>query len=213
MSKVYEFKAEIKAVPDKGGAYVEFPLDAKEAFGKGRVPVYVTFDGEPYDGQLVNMGMKNSDGSVCHIVGVRKDIREKIGKQPGDIVSVTVEEREIEKPEYSTIDEYIKQYDKDVQERMKKLRKLILSCSEEITEKISWGMPTFVLNGNLVHFAGAKHHLGFYPSPSAIEKFKSELSEYKSSKGAVQFPYAKPMPYELIEKMVEFRVTENTKLN
>lgn len=89
--KVYEFQAVIEPVPDKGGAYICFPYDIREEFGKGRVKVNVTFDGEPYCGSIVNMGVKNSDGSVCYIIGIRKDIRGKIGKQPGDKVSVTVE--------------------------------------------------------------------------------------------------------------------------
>ena len=89
--KVYEFQAVIEPVPDKGGAYICFPYDIREEFGKGRVKVNVTFDGEPYCGSIVNMGVKNSDGSVCYIIGIRRDIRGKLGKQPGDEVSVTVE--------------------------------------------------------------------------------------------------------------------------
>ncbi|MCI8506657.1 MAG: DUF1905 domain-containing protein [Lachnospiraceae bacterium] len=87
---IYEFTAVIEAVPDKGGAYVRFPYDIREEFGKGRVKVEATFDGEPYRGSIVNMGVKNADGSVCHIIGIRKEIRNKIGKQPGDTVFVTV---------------------------------------------------------------------------------------------------------------------------
>ena len=78
----------------KGGAYVIFPYDIREEFGKGRVKVHATFDGEPYDGSVVNMGVKNEDGSVCYIIGLRKDIRLRIGKQPGDTVYVTIQERE-----------------------------------------------------------------------------------------------------------------------
>ena len=87
--KIYEYNAVIQPA-DKGGAYVAFPYDIREEFGKGRVKVHATFDGEPYDGSVVNMGVKNSDGSVCYIIGVRKDIRDKIGKQPGDTVRVTI---------------------------------------------------------------------------------------------------------------------------
>lgn len=90
---VYAFDAVIEAVPGKGGAYVRFPHDIRTEFGKGRVKVRATFDGEPYEGSLVNMGVRNGDGSICHIIGVRKDIREKIGKQPGDTVSVTIREK------------------------------------------------------------------------------------------------------------------------
>ncbi len=94
MNKIYEFEAEIKKVPDIDGAYVEIPFDVKAEFGKGRVKVYATFDGEHYDGSIVNMGVKNDDGGICYIIGLRKDIRAKICKQPGDCVKVTVTERE-----------------------------------------------------------------------------------------------------------------------
>ncbi|NLA13182.1 MAG: DUF1905 domain-containing protein [Tissierellia bacterium] len=87
MKKVYEFDTVILKVPDIDGAYIEFPYDVKEEFGKGRVKVYATFDGEPYVGSLVRMG------TPCHIIGIRKDIRAKINKQPGDIVHVTIRER------------------------------------------------------------------------------------------------------------------------
>jgi len=93
MSKTYEFEAIIQKVPDLDGAYVEFPYNVKTEFGKGRVKVHAAFDGEPYEGSIVNMGIKNVDGSVCYIIGLRKDIRAKIGKQPGDIVKVTITER------------------------------------------------------------------------------------------------------------------------
>jgi len=91
--KVYEYEAVIHASDiGKGGAYIPFPYDVKEEFGKGRVKVNATFDGEPYDGSIVNMGVKNPDGSICYILGILKDIRAKIGKQPGDVVHVTVKE-------------------------------------------------------------------------------------------------------------------------
>ena len=93
--KIYEYEAVIKESEiGKGGAYVEFPYDIRAEFGKGRAYVSATFDGEPYDGSVVNMGVKQADGSVCYIIGVRKDIRAKIGKQAGDVVKVTVRERE-----------------------------------------------------------------------------------------------------------------------
>lgn len=92
--KIYEYESLICEAEKKGGAYVTFPLDIRTEFGKGRVKVHVTFDKEPYDGSIVNMGMKNEDGSVCYIIGIRKDIRNKIEKQPGDRVWVTVKERE-----------------------------------------------------------------------------------------------------------------------
>ena len=92
--KIYEYDAVIlSSESGKGGAYVPFPYDVRAEFGKGRVKVHATFDGEPYDGSVVNMGVKNADGSVCYIIGILKDIRAKIGKQPGDTVRVTIMER------------------------------------------------------------------------------------------------------------------------
>jgi len=93
MSKLYEFDAKIMKVPDIDGAYVVFPYDVRSEFGKGRVKVHATFDGEAYEGSIVNMGIKNTDGSICYIIGLRKDIREKIRKNPGDEVKVTISER------------------------------------------------------------------------------------------------------------------------
>lgn len=211
MSKMIEFDAVIQKTPDMDAAYVEIPFDVKAEFGKGRVPVHATFDGAVYDGQLANMGHKAADGSACHIIGVRKDIRAQIGKQPGDAVHVTLRERAATLPPYRTVDEYIALYDGEIRTRMEKLRALILGCSPGITEKISWAMPTFVLNGNLVHFSAGKHHLGFHPTPSAIEAFAGRLSGYKHSKGTVQLPYNQPMPYDLLREMVLFRVGENKK--
>jgi uncharacterized protein YdhG (YjbR/CyaY superfamily) len=110
-----------------------------------------------------------------------------------------------------TIDEYILQFPAEVQEMLKSLRKVIKESAPDAEEKISWRMPTFVLYGNLVHFAAHKNHIGFYPGSNGIDAFKDRLSEYKGSKGAVQFPIGKPLPYELISEIVKFRVTENTK--
>jgi len=90
---IYKFDAVIQKVPDIDGAFVVFPYDLKTEFGKGRAKVHATFDREPYDGSIVNMGVKNPDGSVCYIIGLRKDIRSKIGKQAGDTVCVTIRER------------------------------------------------------------------------------------------------------------------------
>ena len=86
----YVFDAVIQDVPDKGGAYVVFPWNIREEFGKGRVKVHAAFDGVPYDGSIVNMGVKDETGEVCYIIGVLKSIRQALGKQPGDIVRVTV---------------------------------------------------------------------------------------------------------------------------
>ena len=92
MTKHYKFDAVIQKASDQDAAYVAVPFDIKTEFGKGRVKVHATFDGEPYDGSIVNMGVKNPDGSVCYIIGIRKDIRAKIGKQAGDMVKVTIED-------------------------------------------------------------------------------------------------------------------------
>jgi uncharacterized protein YdhG (YjbR/CyaY superfamily) len=108
-----------------------------------------------------------------------------------------------------TIDEYIAGFPADVQEVLQKIRKTIHEAAPEATEKISYQMPTFYLKGNLVHFAAFKEHIGFYPVPTGIEKFKKELSVYKQGKGSAQFPLDQPMPYELITKIVKFRVKEN----
>ncbi len=91
--KTYEFETIIQKTPDQDGAFIAFPYDIRTEFGKGRVKVHATFDGEPYDGSIVNMGVKKPDGSVCYIIGVRKDTRAKIGKQPGDSLYVTIKER------------------------------------------------------------------------------------------------------------------------
>lgn len=203
MSKVHEFTAAIIKEPEHNGAYVEIPFDVKAAFGKSRVPVHATFDGEPYDGLIVKMG------TPCHIIGVRKDIRQKIGKQPGDTIHVTITERIKESPKITTVDDYIAQYDGDIKERLERLRTLVLDSSQPIGEKISWGMITFVLNGNLIHFAVQKNHIGMHPGPNTIETFADRLTEYKCSKGTVQLPHNKPMPYDLIQEMVQFCIRQN----
>lgn len=105
---------------------------------------------------------------------------------------------------------YISNFPLEVQTRLHALRMLILNTVPEAKEVISYKMPTYVLGGNLVHFAGYEKHIGFYPTPSAIIAFKEQLLPFKTSKGAVQFPHEKPLPLELIKEMVLFRVKENT---
>ncbi|MFN2265258.1 MAG: iron chaperone [Anaerolineales bacterium] len=107
------------------------------------------------------------------------------------------------------IDQYIARFPADVQEILEKVRLTIREAAPEAKEKISYQMPTFTLEGNLVHFAGYKKHIGFYPTPSGIDKFKKEISAYKWAKGSVQFPLNQPIPYELISRIVTFRVEEN----
>jgi len=115
------------------------------------------------------------------------------------------------KNDFKSIDEYIMKFPLEVQQILQKLRKVIKESAPDAEETISYQMPTFVLHGNLVHFAAYKNHIGFYPTPSGIEAFKDKLSEYKGAKGSVQFPIEKPLPYELIAEIVKFRVVENTK--
>jgi uncharacterized protein YdhG (YjbR/CyaY superfamily) len=116
------------------------------------------------------------------------------------------------KTRYRTIDQYIETFPEDIRDILQKMRRTIQGAAPEATEAISYQMPTFKLNGkNLVHFAAFKTHIGFYPTPSAIATFKKELSQYKQAKGSVQFPIDKPIPYDLVKKIVIFRVKENRK--
>ena len=106
------------------------------------------------------------------------------------------------------IDEYIAGFPTDVQRILQEIRSIIRTAAPEAEEAIKYRIPTFVLNGNLVHFAAFKEHIGFYPTPSGIEEFKDELSAYPNAKGSVQFPLDKPIPFSLIRKIVKFRVKE-----
>jgi uncharacterized protein YdhG (YjbR/CyaY superfamily) len=113
------------------------------------------------------------------------------------------------KKQFKTIDEYIKTFPQDIQDILEKMRQTIHQAAPEAQETINYQIPTFKLNGNLVHFASFQNHIGFYPAPSGIEAYKKELSIYKSEKGSIQFPLNKPIPYDLVKKIVEFRVKEN----
>jgi uncharacterized protein YdhG (YjbR/CyaY superfamily) len=115
----------------------------------------------------------------------------------------------MDQPAPKTIDEYIAGFPPDVQEILEKVRMAIRKAAPEAEETINYQMPTFTLYGNLVHFAAYQHHIGFYPTPTGIEEFKNELSSYKGAKGSVQFPFDRPIPYDLIGRIVEFRVKEN----
>jgi uncharacterized protein YdhG (YjbR/CyaY superfamily) len=108
-----------------------------------------------------------------------------------------------------SIDEYIADFSNEVQDILQKIRTIVKEAAPDAAEAIKYQIPTFVLNGNLVHFAAFEKHIGFYPTPSGIEQFKDELSTYKNAKGSVQFPLGSPIPYKLIEKIVKFRVKEN----
>jgi len=108
-----------------------------------------------------------------------------------------------------TIAEYIAGFPSDVQGRLVKIRMTIRKAAPEAEETINYQIPTFTLKGNLVHFAAFKNHIGFYPTSTGIEKFKNELSDYEGAKGSVKFPYDKPVPFDVISKIVKFRVKEN----
>lgn len=109
----------------------------------------------------------------------------------------------------TNVDEYINDFPKDVQKILEKLRATIRKAAPAAEETINYGIPTFTLHGNLVHYAAYKNHIGFYPAPSGIQAFKEELSVYEGAKGSIKFPIEKPLPFPLITKIVKFRVTEN----
>ncbi|WP_138756209.1 iron chaperone [Paenibacillus sinopodophylli] len=108
-----------------------------------------------------------------------------------------------------TIDQYISNFPAEIQAILEKIRSVVQEAAPEATEKIGYQMPTFVLYGNLVHFAAFKKHIGLYPAPSGIEAFREKLAPYKGAKGSIQFPLDKPIPYALISDIVKFRVAEN----
>ncbi|MHB0924103.1 MAG: iron chaperone [Bellilinea sp.] len=111
----------------------------------------------------------------------------------------------------TTVDEYIARFPKDVQEILSKIRAVVKESAPDAVEKIGYQMPGYYLNGGLLWFGAYKNHIGLYPSPAGIEAFKDELSVYKQSKGAIQFPLEKPIPYDLIRKIAKQRVADNLK--
>jgi uncharacterized protein YdhG (YjbR/CyaY superfamily) len=110
---------------------------------------------------------------------------------------------------FASIDEYIATFPEDIQKVLQEIRSTIKAAAPDAVEKISYQMPTFYQKGNVVHFAAFKNHIGFYPAPSGIETFADELASYQSGKGTLQFPIDKPLPLELITRIVQFRVAEN----
>ena len=113
------------------------------------------------------------------------------------------------KSQFKTMDEYIAQFPKNVRDVLEELRRVIRESAPEAEETISYGIPTFDLNGkHLVHFAAYKNHIGFYPTSSGITRFKKELSRYELSRGTVRFPINEPIPFDLIRKIVKYRVKE-----
>ncbi len=118
---------------------------------------------------------------------------------------------EMEVDAISMVDFYIGTFPRHVQDKLEEIRRIIYTAAPEATETISYGIPTFVLSGNLVHYAGYDKHIGFYPGSSGIATFKEDLVGYKSAKGSVQFPLDKPLPKQVITRIVRFRVEENLK--
>ncbi|HWP91429.1 MAG TPA: DUF1801 domain-containing protein [Thermodesulfobacteriota bacterium] len=112
--------------------------------------------------------------------------------------------------QYKSVDEYIGSFPKSVRDVLEKLRRTIQKAAPEAEEVISYQIPTYKLNGSLVHFAAFKNHIGFYPTSSVIKVFKNELSRYETAKGSVKFPMDKPIPFDLVRKIVEYRVKENS---
>lgn len=113
------------------------------------------------------------------------------------------------KPSPTTIDEYIAGFPEEIQALLRQMRQVIHAAAPEATEAIAYQMPTFRLNGNLVHFAAFKNHIGFYPAPQGIEQFQEELSKYKGAKGSVQFPLDQPIPFDLVTRIVQYRAEQN----
>ncbi len=112
---------------------------------------------------------------------------------------------------YQDINAYVHLFPEDTRKILQKLRELIKKEAPEATEAIAYGIPTFKLNGNLVHFAAYKNHIGFYPAPSGVSAFQTELKPYIKGKGTIQFPLDQPIPYDLVRKVVRFRIAENAR--
>ena len=112
---------------------------------------------------------------------------------------------------FNSIDEYIATFPNEVQIKLHELRGVIKAAAPDAEEKISYQMPTFFQNGNLIHFAAYKNHIGIYPTPNGIEAFSNELSKYEGGKGSKRFPIDEPLPLDLISRIVKFRVAENLK--
>jgi uncharacterized protein YdhG (YjbR/CyaY superfamily) len=117
--------------------------------------------------------------------------------------------KEMESSKATNIDEYIAQFPPKIKSRLKQMRETIQKAAPKAEEAMSYAIPTFKLNGNLVHFAAFKNHIGFYPAPQGLEEFKKDLAKFKGAKGSVQFPHDEPLPLSLVTKIVKFRVKQN----
>ncbi len=218
--KELKFSATILQNGNMDAAYVEVPYDIKGLFGKGRLLLNAAFDGVPYQGQIVKMG------TPCYIIGITKQIRKQIGKSFGDVVEVVFQERDSEstslwkcskcgkqfkkqgqshycdeKPK--NIDEYILSQDVDKQEDLRYIRQILSHALPDAEERISWSMPTYWKNHNILHFAASKSHIGLYPGPAAVIAFAEELQGYKTDKGTIRIPYGK-IDAALVEKIAKW---------
>ena len=228
--KTYEYDAALHEDQESGGAYVIFPWDIRKEFGQGRVKVHAEFDGIPYDGSVVNMGVRNADGSVCYIIGVLKRIRNELHKNSGDTIHVVIRQRDSAKAEESAqkwkcpkcgrefsrqnqdhycvkpqnIDEYIAAQAAEIQPVLNELRDILRNALPEAQERISWSMPKYWKGKNIIHFAAAKKHIGLYPGDQAPVVFKDELAGFDVSKGTIRIPYNKPLPAQLIAKIARW---------
>lgn len=154
---------------------------------------------------------------LCESLGMRKEahfVKSLLinGNWADDVIYSILEEEwmgDNKNMPNDPVGEYTSGCAKEIQPLLNEIRKAISETAPDAVEKISYKMPTYYLKGNLVHFAAQSRHIGFYPAPSGIEAFKEELKDYKTSKGAIQFPYDKPLPIGLIKKIVKFRVDEN----
>ena len=232
--KTYEYDALLHEDPESGGASVIFPWDIRKEFGQGRVKVHAEFDGIPYDGSVVNMGVRNADGSVCYIIGVLKRIRNELHKNSGDTIHVVIRQRDSAKAEESArkwkcpkcgrefsrqnqdhycvkpqnIDDYIAAQAAEIQPVLNELRGILRKALPEAQERISWSMPTYWKGKNIIHFAAAKKHIGLYPGDQAAVVFKDELAGFDVSKGTIRIPYNKPLPAQLITKIARWCYAE-----
>ena len=233
----YEYDAILREDPDIGGAYVIFPWDLKKEFGKGRAKVHAEFDGIAYDGSIVNMGVRNPDGSPCYIIGVLKRIRSALNKTVGDIVHVVIREQYLSGAKESgrkwkcpkcgrefsrqnqdhycmkpqNIDEYIAAQDTQARPRLKEVRNILRAALPEAEERISWAMPTYRKGRNIIHFAAAKKHIGLYPGDRAAAAFKDELAGLDVSKGTIRLPYSRALPADLIARIAKWCYEEYRK--
>ena len=230
--KEYEYDAVIRVDPDSGGAYVPFPWDIREEFGKGRIRVHALFDQIPYDGSIVNMGVRNTDGSICYVIGVLKAVRSRLGKGDGDSVHVRITAapeakalwkcpgcgREFSKKDQDhycvkpqTIDEYIAAQDEKVRPILNRIRTILRDAIPDAEERISWSMPTYWKGRNIIQFAAFKNHIGLYPGDEAVTAFSDQLNEFVVSKGTIRLPYTQELPEALIEKIARWCYSQYSK--